>query len=200
MAKPEVYISIDIETDGPVPELYSMLSIGAVPYYRSAPGEDYVEGTSFYGTMFPLPDAIQHHDTMEWWKTQPEAYLEVQKDRRHPLEVITDFGDWLGIMGDFGKLVPVAWPASFDYGFVNWYMHQFYGENPLGFACADIRSYANGLFNTAGYYEKITEGNLYEVFDINLEGLQGHVAVDDARRQGRLWMALINYAKERSNG
>lgn len=201
LPKREVYVSLDIETNGPVPELYSMLSIGAVSYLPDAAAFSdgapaYFEGTSFYQKLYPLADAIQHQDTMDWWKGFPAAWGEVMKERRQPIEVMTDFGDWVKMLSQYGRVVPVAWPAGFDYGFVQWYMHQFYGENPLGFACVDIRSYANGLFHTPGYYEKISEGNLYEFFDIKLDDLEPHVAVDDARRQGRLWLALLDYARK----
>ena len=44
-----------------------------------------------------------------------------------------------------GKPIAVAWPATFDFAFVNYYCHRFSAGNPLGFAALDIRSYANGL-------------------------------------------------------
>lgn len=193
--KPEVYISIDIETNGPCPGLNSMLAVGAVAYYgRKAVGR-------FYRKLYPLPyedGAIENADTMIWWAGQPEAWEEVNKDQRDVTMAVNEFGTWLKDIEDNSscKLIAAAWPAGFDFGFVNWYLHNYYGDNPLGFSCLDIRSYANGLFNTPGYYERISEGDLYKFFNIDLSGLRQHVAVDDAERQGRLLMALIEYAEK----
>jgi DNA polymerase III alpha subunit (gram-positive type) len=190
MSKPELIISIDIETDGPCTGLNSMLSLGAVAYW------DGVQIDTFYSKLLPMDDAVQNSDTMIFWASQPEAWAEVNTDQEEPLLVMNEFGIWLTDLRDRNnaKLTAAAWPASFDFGFVNWYMHQYYGDNPLGFACLDIRSYANGLFHTPGYYEKISEGDLYEFFKIDKSDLRPHVALDDAMEQGRLLMALIKYA------
>lgn len=188
MPKHEVYISIDIETDGPCPALNSMLSLGTIAYH----GKDGRVLDVFYKKLYPLPGAMSHPDTVRWWHApeRNDALLEVNKDQHYPQEVIDQFGDWCTDLAEHGRLVPVAWPAAFDFGFLNWYMHQYYGSNPLGFACLDIRSYANGLFGVPGYYEKITEGDLYKMFDVETADLRDHVALDDATRQGRLFMAI----------
>jgi len=193
MSKTELYVSLDIETDGPCPGLNSMLAIGAAMYLNGK------EIETFYSTIEPLPDGMQNNDTMIWWNTQPAAWLEVNRNQRAPHEVMGEFGLLLDQMQSTcnAKLIPAAWPAAFDFGHVNYYLHQFYGINPLGFACLDIRSYANGLFNTPGYYEKISEGDLYKKYNVDRSGLRPHVAVDDAIGQGRLLMALIHEAESR---
>jgi DNA polymerase III epsilon subunit-like protein len=195
MSKQEIYISIDIETDGECPGVNSMLSLGAVAFTKTGGEVD-----DFYRTVEPIPDVVQSPETMEWWM-KPEnypAYLETLRDQRLPGEVMAEFAGWLRDLNlsTGGKLVAAAWPAAFDFGFVNWYMHNYYGTNPLGFACLDIRSYANGLFMTPGYYKKISEGDLYSYFKINTEDIRPHFAVDDARKQGRLLMALLKYAED----
>lgn len=197
MSKPELYVSLDIETNGPCPGLNSMLSIGAAAFTITS-------GTpvdTFYRKMFPMQgiEYMENSDTMKWWDTQPEAWEEVNREQVSPAEAMHDFGFWLdGIQkGHHAKLVAAAWPAAFDFGYVNYYLHQFYGDNPLGFACLDIRSYANGLFNTAGYYERISEGDLYKKYELDITGLRPHVAVDDAVKQGMLLMSLIEEARMR---
>jgi len=197
MNKPELYISLDIETNGPCPGLNSMLSLGAAAFFNGN------MVAKFYRKLEPLsgPDFMEDSDTMTWWETQPEAWEEVNKDKADPQVVMTHFGEWLNNIGSTrgAKLVAAAWPAAFDFGYVNYYSHQYYGENPLGFACLDMRSYANGLFNTAGYYERISEGDLYKYFNIDRTDLQPHIAIDDAIGQGRLLMALIREAESRKS-
>ena len=197
MNKPELYISIDIETDGPCPGQNSMLAIGAAAFKIDL----FNPVSKFYRTIKPMDDATQDSDTMLWWATQPEAWEEVNTDQVEPMEAMNQFGEWLIGTGYLhnAKLVAAAWPAAFDFGFVNWYLHSYYGANPLGFACLDIRSYANGLFNTAGYYERISEGDLYKHYGIDKTGFRPHVAVDDAIQQGLLLMELIREAANRGD-
>ena len=49
----ELYIVIDIETDGPVPGQYSMLSIGAIATNEA------VEVGEFYAKLLPLDSALR---------------------------------------------------------------------------------------------------------------------------------------------
>src|ERR1019366_2736701 len=117
MKKPELHISIDIETDGPCVGLNSMLAIGAVAYF------DYEEVDSFYAKLLPMEDAQQNSETMVWWATQPEAWEEVNKDQEEAIDAMNRFGMWLlDRKREFNaSLSAVAWPAAFDFGFINWY-------------------------------------------------------------------------------
>jgi len=45
------YIMIDVESDGPIPGDYSMISFGAVLVNESL-------DTSFYGTLRPIPKTL----------------------------------------------------------------------------------------------------------------------------------------------
>ena len=65
----EVYVSTDIETDGPIPGRNSMLSFASVAY-----DEDGREVASFSVNLETLPDATPDPRTMEWWRTQPDAW------------------------------------------------------------------------------------------------------------------------------
>lgn len=187
MSRPEVFVSIDIESDGPAPGLNSMLALGAVAFSQG--GE---ELDDWYFTLDPLPDAKPDPDTMAWWATQPEAWAEVNSGRWSPKVAISIFASWCGELP--GKPVAVALPAAFDFAFVNYYCHRFAGRNPLGFACLDIRSYANGLSGYPSYYGLPGARVRAMTGTVDTRGLRPHVAVDDAREQGRLFMALRGHA------
>jgi DNA polymerase III epsilon subunit-like protein len=187
MSKPEVFVSIDIETDGPVPGLNSMLSLGAVAY-----AEDETELSRWYQPLSRLPGARQDPGTMDWWKGQPEAWHEVTTGPIDPEHAIPDFVNWCVSLP--GKPVAVAWPAAFDFSFVNYYCWYFVGRNPLGFAALDIRSYANGLAGYPSYYG-LKEKQIHKMAGhIDKTGLRPHVALDDAIEQGRLFLALRRHA------
>lgn len=191
MSRPEVFVSIDIETDGPAPGLNSMLALGAAAFARD--GE--MIGT-WYKTLHPLPEAKQDVGTMKWWATQPDAWWDVNQNRVRPELAIPAFAGWVKALP--GKPIAAGWPAAFDFAFVNYYCHRFntYSGNPLGFACLDIRSFANGLAGYPDYYG-LPEKELRALAGkVDTEGLRPHVAVDDAIEQGRLFVALRAKAKQ----
>lgn len=195
MSKPELFISIDIETDGPAPGWNSMLALGAAAFSQDGT----LTGT-WYSTLRPLAEAFQDAGTMEWWAGQPEAWAEVNRDQQAPKTAIPDFVAWCDRMHEHlkVKLVAVGWPIAFDFAFVNYYCHGYANRNPLGFGGLDIRSYANGLAGHPDYYG-IPEKQVREMAgEIDKTGLRPHVAVDDAIEQGRLFMALRKYALERA--
>lgn len=183
-----MFVSIDIETDGPAPGVHSMLALGAAAFDR----DGYMVDT-WYRKFLPLPDSCEGDlATMEWWKTQPEAWAEVCKDQQDPGDAIPAFALWVDALREDRdcKPVAVAWPAAFDFAFVNYYLWRFAGENPLGFAALDIRSYANGLAGYPDYYGLPEEKVRELAGEVDKTGLRPHFAVDDAIEQGRLFMAL----------
>ena len=62
----EIYISTDVESDGPIPGPHSMLSFASAAYLANKT----LLGT-FSANLELLPGASGHPDTMEWWKTLP---------------------------------------------------------------------------------------------------------------------------------
>src|SRR5437588_1300653 len=75
----EIYVSTDVETDGPIPGVYSMLSIGSAAYL---PDKTFLGG--FTANLETLPGAAQHPETMRWWQGQPDAWAASRQDVRPP--------------------------------------------------------------------------------------------------------------------
>ncbi len=140
-----MHIVVDIETDGPVPALHSMLSIGAVAT------TDTDELGEFYRKLIPLTEARPDPATMDWWQSQPEAWQEVTTDAQPAALVMEDFLSWATGFGD--DIVFVAQPVGFDYLFVSWYLWRFTTSNPFkrmseGYEAAlDISSFISGKYN-----------------------------------------------------
>ena len=66
---PEIYVSIDVEADGPIPGPHSMLSFASAAFLA-----DKTLLSTFIANLETLPDAMAHPKTMEFWQTQPEAW------------------------------------------------------------------------------------------------------------------------------
>ncbi len=75
----ETYISTDIETDGPIPGPYSMLSLGSAAFTA----DKQLLGT-FSVNLETLPGATAHPETMAWWDTQPAAWAACRVDPQPP--------------------------------------------------------------------------------------------------------------------
>jgi hypothetical protein len=60
----EVYISTDIESDGPIPGPYSMLSFASAAF-----SADNTLISTFSANLQTLPGAGEHPKTMDWWKS-----------------------------------------------------------------------------------------------------------------------------------
>src|SRR6188768_2295413 len=132
---PEIYVSTDIEADGPIPGPNSMLSVGSAAFLA--------EGTmlgTFTANLELLPGAAGDPKTMAWWETQPEAWAETRKDLREPAAAMADYAAWLRALP--GRPVFVAYPASYDFMFVYWYLMRFVGESPFSHSALDIKTLA----------------------------------------------------------
>jgi hypothetical protein len=176
----EIYVSTDVETDGPIPGPHSMLSFGSAAYRA----DKTLLGT-FTANLHTLPGAAGHPETMAWWQTQPDAWAAARTDPRDPAEVLPAYARWLDGLG--GKPVFVAYPAAFDFLFVYWYLIRFAGRSPFSHSALDIKTYAMALLGTP-YRESVKRNMPREWFD---PLPHTHRALDDAIEQGALFCNML---------
>ena len=172
----EVYVSTDIEADGPIPGPHSMLSIGSAAFLP-----DKTMIGSFSANLETLPGATQDARTMEWWKGFPQAWEECRRDPRAPEEAMPAYLQWL--KGLPGRVVFLGWPASWDFMWVYWYLVRFTGERPFRENALDIRSYAMGM-RKSNFHMTSRSYLPKRWFD---ERSHTHVALEDALEQGTLF-------------
>lgn len=179
--KIEIYVSTDVETDGPIPGPHSMLSIGSAAYTSQ---KNLV--ATFSANLHVLPEACPHPDAEKWWATQPEAWAACRKDLEQPERVMQRYVAWLKELP--GKPVFVAYPAGFDFTFVYWYLMRFVGESPFGFSAIDMKTYAMALLKTE--FRDTTKRRMPRRWFDDLP--HTHVALDDAIEQGALFCNMLN--------
>ena len=138
----ETYVSVDVETDGPIPGPHSMLSFGAAAF--SERGE--MLGTN-QANLVLLDGAAPDPATTEFWADNQAAYAETRVNLKTPESALGRFVEWTE--GLPGKPVFVAYPAGFDFLFMYWYMIRFVGRSPFSFSALDIKSYAMACLNFA---------------------------------------------------
>jgi len=176
----EIYISTDVETDGPIPGPHSLLSLGSAAYTA-----DKTLVSTFSANFETLEGATAHPKTAEWWATQPEAWAACRCDLQKPESAMRAYVEW--IRGLPGKPVFVAYPAGFDFLFVYWYLIRFTGESPFSHSALDMKSYAMALMKTE--YRSSTKRNMPKQWFDDLP--HTHVALDDAIEQGALFCNML---------
>jgi len=125
-------IMIDVESDGPIPGDYSMISFGAVIV------EDSLDKT-FYGKLKPISE-----------KWIPEA-LNISGFSREetlgfaePKSVMIQFNDWIKQNCQSRPLF-FSDNNGFDWQFINWYFIHFIDENPFGHSSTNLGSLYKGM-------------------------------------------------------
>ena len=177
----EIYISTDVETDGPIPGPHSMLSIGSAAYTA-----DKRLLSTFSANLETLPGASAHPQTAAWWATQPEAWAACRSELEAPEPAMKRYVDWIEALE--GKPVFVAYPAGFDFLFVYWYLMRFAGRSPFSHSALDMKTFAMALLRRD--YRASTKQNMPEHWFDDLP--HSHVALDDAIEQGALFCNMLN--------
>ena len=162
-------IIVDVEADGPCPGLYSMVSFGAVIL-----SEDLDK--SFYGQCRPLVDATMPYlpdalavsgHTREEVMTFPDPAITMQA-----------FASWIE-KNKKGRAIFWADNNGFDWQYINYYFHRFYGSNPFGFSSQNINS----------LYKGITR-DLFGSFKHLRKTRHSHHPVDDAMGNAEALLAM----------
>jgi DNA polymerase III epsilon subunit-like protein len=180
---PEPYISVDVETAGPNPSQYSLLTIGACTI-GERPSTFYVELKPVNMNFTPEALAISHL-SME---RLAERGLE-------PAEALRRFEAWLKGETPAGqKPVFVSFNAPFDWMFVNDYFHRYLGRNPFGHTALDIKAFYMGCAGVAW-----AETSMQNVAPRYLSGRElTHHALRDAMDQAEIFRKIL-YESKRSS-
>jgi hypothetical protein len=131
----DIYVSADIESDGPIPGRYSMLSFGLAVAGRFD-GEAFAPSdpaaATFYRELRPISDDLV-----------PEAVRVSGLDRdllvaegADPARAMAEAAAWVEQQASGARAVLVGYPVVFDWMFLHWYFVRFCGSSPFGFSGA----------------------------------------------------------------
>jgi hypothetical protein len=178
--KPEIYVSTDVETDGPIPGPHSMLSFASAAYRA-----DKTLLSTFRANLELLKGAVGHPETMKWWQTQPQAWAACRENLEAPEVAMRRYLDWVKQLP--GRPVFVAYPVGFDFLFVYWYLIRFTGESPFSHSALDMKTLAMALLQCP-YRDAMKRNMPRHWFDPHRHT---HVALDDAIEQGALFCNML---------
>jgi DNA polymerase III epsilon subunit-like protein len=118
-------ISVDVEADGPIPNLYSLVSLGAVVV-------DSKLDKTFYAETRPVSDL---------WVPEALAVSGFSREQHEAFEppeiVMPRFAEWVKSVSK-GRPIFIADNNGFDWQWINYYFHYYTGSNPFGFSSRRI--------------------------------------------------------------
>jgi len=176
----EIYVSTDVEADGRIPGISSMLSFGSAAFSETGQLLD-----TFSANLHQLADGQPDAEVMAWWQTQPEAWAACRENPEPPETVMPRYHAWL--LGLPGEPVFVGYPVAYDFMWVYWYLLRFVGQSPFSHSALDIKTYAMAKLGIP--YRQVSK----KIMPRHWLGERPHthLALDDAIGQGELFCMML---------
>jgi hypothetical protein len=137
----DAYFSADVETDGPIPGPFSMLSF-AIVYAGSFDGQRFERPKNyervFYRELKPISSEFQEEALKVNGLDRDRLLIEGNS----PEIMMMDAYKWVKDNCGNANLVLVSYPLSFDWSWLYWYFIRFSAEgSPFGYSrCFDIKT------------------------------------------------------------
>ena len=130
------YIVVDVEADGQLPGINSMVCFGAVVV------RDGLEDT-FYGRVKPISDNYDKEALAISGFSREE-----HENFDSPEEVMKNFEEWVKKVS-IGRPTLITDNPAFDFAYINYYMHVYTGGNIFGWSARRIGDLYCGMVNDA---------------------------------------------------
>ncbi len=171
------FISVDVETAGPYPDKYALLSIGACSVIHPE--------HTFYIELQPDRPAF----TADALNICGLALDTLAQTGTAPAKAMADFEAWVQrITPPNMRPIFVAFNAAFDWMFINDYFHRYLGRNPFGHSALDIKALYMGA--KAVPWDETSFSKISTHYGGN-DHLQ-HNALQDALEQGNLFHRILD--------
>lgn len=188
----DIYFSADVETDGPIPGPYSMLSLALV-YAGRFDGSTFEKPKRFDKTFYRELKPISEDYESQALAINGLDREALKKEGTEPRAAMNEAADWVQMIADGAQPILVAYPLSFDWTWLFWYFTRF-AKNGSPFnhsRCFDLKTaYAvkAGIpVSAAG------RANLHEA--LKPTAPHSHHALDDAVEQAEIFVKLFDWKK-----
>ena len=194
LAPAEMYFSGDVETDGPIPGPFSMLSMGlvSVATFDGSTLNRVSTPEIFYAELKPIspnfePEALAINGL------DRESLLNAGDD---PNEAMTRAAEWVQSVAGPYTPVFVGYPAPFDWMWLTWYFLRFStGGSPFGHAnCFDIKTLIavdQGVMLSEAKPRTLPP-------TLQNDEAHTHQAAEDALRQGEIFIRILTARRDQS--
>jgi len=195
------YISVDVETTGPTPGNYSMVSLGACVVGQTS--------VQFYEEIKPLEGASFLTEALEiikpGIKCKSDRTKELYEENKNrdgqksfindlkekgtgPMTAMNTFKKWIETIVEEGyKPIMAAAPIVFDGMFINWYFNKTGTPNPFGHSGEDMNSLYRGM--TRNIYVSLDD------IEVNYKPNPKHNTLEDAIYQAKQFEEVLDMIK-----
>ena len=174
----ENFVSVDVETSGPIPGEFSLLSIGACVVFNPE--------NTFECLLKPLNSNF-NPKALEVTGLSLDNLREIGLK---PKDAFKQFDDWLSTTSEFDNSpIFIGFNTPFDWSFINYYFHRFLGKNPFGYTAIDIKSVFMGVTQCDWTDTRSS------IIDKRLKpkSKSNHTALQDAKYQAELYRLLCQF-------
>src|ERR1035437_6829568 len=186
----DIYISADIESDGPIPGPFSMLSFALV-YAGTFNGRQFERPRDyeriFYRELKPISDTFDPGALVVNGLDRGSLCLEGEE----PTQAMTEATEWVDSIAANGRPVLVPYPLSFDWAWLYWYFIRFSAKgSPFNHTqCFDIKT----AFAVKAAIPIVEAGRSRILPSLNSRRAHTHNAVDDAVEQAEIFANLFEW-------
>jgi hypothetical protein len=185
----DVYFSADVETDGPIPGPFSMLSFALV-YAGRFDGAIFERPANFDQSFYRELRPISDHYQQEALIVNGLDRERLRREGEPPERVMKEAAEWIQEVAEQGRPVLVAYPLSFDWTWLYWYFVRFLERSPFNHShCFDLKT---AFAVKAGV--PIAQAGRSELFP-NLKSIRTHThnALDDAVEQAEIFANIFEW-------
>jgi len=186
----DAYFSADVETDGPIPGPFSMLSFALV-YAGSFNGRRFQRPESydraFYRELRPISNEFQQ----EALKINGLDRDRLCREGKDPEQVMTEASKWVKDTCGNANPILVAYPFCFDWSWLYWYFIRFSAEgSPFGHSrCFDIKT----AFSVKGRIPISLAGRARLGPSLGSNRAHTHHAIGDAVEQAEIFANIFEW-------
>lgn len=188
-SKGDMYFSADIETDGPIPGPYSMLTFALVPV-ATFDGQCFLRISQrgrFTAELRPISTRFDE----EALAVNNIDRSRLLREGKEPSEVMTAATEWVRRVARGMRPVLVAYPVAFDWSWLYWYFVRYSAKgSPFAHSAAyDIKT---AFAVKAGL--PLSQAGRSKMPAFLRKGLNHtHEALDDAVEQGEIFARLFEW-------
>jgi hypothetical protein len=184
----DVYFSADVETDGPIPGPYSILSFALV-YAGRFDGNRFERPTDFKSTFYRELRPISESFDPEALRVNGLDRVRLIQRGQAPERAMSDACLWVKQAAKSDRAVLVAYPLSFDWSWLYWYFIRFSSQgSPFGHSrCFDIKT-------AVAVKKRIPIGEAGRSrlpYALRSERIHSHNALDDAIEQAEIFAKVF---------
>jgi hypothetical protein len=184
----DVYFSADVETDGPIPGPFSILSFALV-YAGQFDGSCFKRPPNFESTFYrelrPISDSFE----IEALQVNGLDREKLLRTGEEPGRAMSEASRWVKQIAGSGRPVLVAYPLCFDWSWLYWYFVRFSSDgSPFGHSrCFDIKT----AVALKAHIPIAQSGRAQLPSDFRSHRRHSHNAVEDAKEQAEIFAKVF---------